>query len=222
MNYVGEESIKNNADLRQRVLKIDSDKEHVQMICKQEIEALMRMAADVTNMTHQCKLQGRPTICKTPTQMRKSLCENQSVGIVKQLHWMFHQLPWETHQSITLKEKTHQDLVVDKVMEDMNITFMKEEDDDKNPKQRNCIQQMYTKVLNMKKQDLMKKGGGNTSDIQAFLKRPVTLANQISNNKYSRSKTVFYWSGKNEDGGSVDNEVMQLCDLYCGCIPSKL
>ena len=72
---------------------------------------------------------------------------------------------------------------------------------------------MYTKVLNMKKQDLMKKGGGNTSGIQAFLKRPVTLANQTSNNKYSRSKTVFYWSGKNVYGGLVNNEVMQLWDL---------
>ena len=75
-NYVGEESIKNNADLRQRVLKIDSDKEHVEMMCKQEIEALMRMAADVTNMTHKCKLQGEQTRCKTPTQMRKCLCKN--------------------------------------------------------------------------------------------------------------------------------------------------
>ena len=123
---------------------------------------------------------------------------------------MFHQLPWETHEDVTLKAKSHQDLVVDKVKEQMNVDFMKVEDEDKNPKNRNCIQQMYSKVLNGKKHELMRKGGGNTSDIQAFLKRPMIVQNPSQNSKYYRSKTQFYWGYKNDGGENINYVVRQI------------
>ena len=207
LKYVGVERFSNDEEVHKVVKQIDKDKEDVQSICRQEIETLLKMAAEITHMTHACKFNGEETVCKTPTHMRRSICEKQDAANVKRIHWMFHQLPWDTHQDITLKAKTHQDLVVDKVMEEMNIEFIKEEHHDSNPKKRNCIQQMYSKVLNMKKQDLMKKGGGNTSDIQAYLKRPVNIQNEgrMMTAKYSRSKTIFYWGQKMSEGGCMIN-----------------
>jgi len=200
IHYVGEEALNTEEDVRQKVISIDKDKEQVQMLCKYEIECLMQMAAEVTGMTHVCKLDGQKRVCKTSTDIRQSFCENQNLTSIKQVHWMFHQLPWETYEDVTLKAQTHQDVVVDKVKEQMNVEFMKEEEKDKNPKRRNCIEQMYSKVLNMKKQDLMKKGGGNTNDTQAFLKRPIIMESEIPSAKYKRSKYQFYWGQKTPDG----------------------
>ena len=72
MSHLGEEALKTPEDVRQLVIKIDRDKENVHNICKHEIDALMRMAADVTKMTHKCKMDGKKAGYKTSTDMRQS------------------------------------------------------------------------------------------------------------------------------------------------------
>jgi hypothetical protein len=100
-----------NGTILARIGKVNADKKDVKAICKREIEKLMKMGADITKMTHTCKLSGFQRLCTTPTEMRKSWCEGKGDDNVKPLLWIFHQLPWGTHQAITLRERTHQDLV---------------------------------------------------------------------------------------------------------------
>ena len=140
-----------------RMTEINADKKEVQDICKREMDKLMTMGAEITGMTHTCKLSGIQRLCTTATEMRRSWCEAENDKNVKALLWMFHQLPWGTHQAITLKERSHQDLVEEVVKAEMNIDFGPLEGP-QTYKSRNCIQQVYTMVLNRRKQDIMRKG----------------------------------------------------------------
>jgi hypothetical protein len=209
MNIMGEEQIDTNQEMLQRLEIIADDKIMVGRICKREIEDLMEFAADVTQMEYVDKSAPVAKICKTFPQMRWSLCLNPTERNMKRLHWMFHQLPWTTHKECTLKGKTHQDLVEDRVLDEMNLAFLDEPSD---YKKRNCIQQMYSKVMNNKKQDIMRKGGGNVLEVQAFLKCPSHKNQALKEKKKSRSKTVFYWSKKNEVGNT---EVFEVIYRWC-------
>ena len=209
---MGEDYLGANHEMQHRLEIIANDKRQVGLICKREIEALMEMAADVTQMSFVDKSTTFSRTCKTPAEMRWSLCINPSERNMKRVHWMFHELPWVTHKQITLKGKTHQDLVEDLVLEEMNVGLLKDQpklnDQSNKHKKRNCIQQMYSKVINNKKQDVMRKGGGNIHKVQAFLKRPTPRDTTMINKKYSRSKTVFYWSKNDEDGNCQQFEVI--------------
>lgn len=210
MNIMGEEQIDTNQQMLQRLEIIANDKIEATRICKREIESLMEFAADVTQMEFVDKQAPVTRICKTPAQMRWSLIQNPTEKNMKILHWMFHELPWSTHKECTLKGKTHQDLVEERVMDEMNCSFL--DDEPTNHKKRNCIQQLYSKLMNNKKQDIMRKGGGNIWEVQAFLKRPIHHDKTMKDKKYSRSKTVFYWSKKNDAGITQQYEVIScLC-----------
>ena len=114
---------------------------------------------------------------------------------VKPLLWIFHQLPWGTHQAITLRERTHQDLVEEVVKAEMNINFS-ETVEPYNHKKRNCIQQIYTLCLNNRKQDIMRKRYGNLRDLQGFIK----YKGDVTEGKKNRSKTILYWTCKDSEG----------------------
>jgi hypothetical protein len=189
-------------DIEARVAVIQQDKINVTEICKREIGKLMMMAADITKMTYKCKMSGAQRLCEKPADMRKSWCEDGGPQNIKRLLWMFHQLPWQTHQAVTLKEQSHQALVEEMVKSEMNITFAAT-NEEYDHRKRNCIQQTYTKLLNSRKQDIMKRQGGNNNNIQAFIK----CQGGLKLKKNGRSKTQFYWTKTNEEGICEEHKV---------------
>ena len=76
MDIMGEEQIDTNQEMLQRLEIIADDKIMVGRICKREIEDLMEFAADVTQIEYVDKSAPVAKICKTPPQMRWSLCLN--------------------------------------------------------------------------------------------------------------------------------------------------
>ena len=196
-----------------RIEEVNEDKKEVKAICRREIEKLLRMGAEITEMTHTCKLSGIQRLCRTTLEMRKSWCEAGDEGNVKAVLWMFHQLPWGTHQAITLRERSHQDLVEEVVKAELNIDF-KASEEECGYKTRNCIQQVYTMLLNNRKQDIMRKGQGNLFDIQAFLK----YKGGTTEKKNYRSKTVFYWTGINDEGKYQEHKVRTECCIRYGIV----
>lgn len=176
-----------------RVAEIEADRKDVTQICKREIEKLLKMAGEITQMTHKCKLSGEQRLCTKPAEMRKSWCDNAGPGNIKRLLWMFHQFPWQTHQAVTIKEQTHQDLVEDIVKSELNIAFHVS-DEEYDHRKRNCIQQTYSKILNCRKQDIMKKSNGNKHNVQAFIKCQGIAKEKNKRRKLTRSKTQFYWT----------------------------
>jgi hypothetical protein len=193
--------------LDEKLERIASEKALVTKICKREIEGLLRMGVQITQMTHRCKMSHTRRLSTTPAEMRRSWCEDTGPANIKRLLWMFHQLPGQTHKDITLRAKSHQDLVEDIVKTELNIEF--EPDEEPDHKKRNCIQQTYTKVLNSKKQDIMKKRGGNRNQVQALVTR-TSPAEETKKRRYYRSKTLFYWQGFNSLGEYRQHKVRTM------------
>ena len=124
-NMVGEEHV-TPQDMLIRLERVKQDKLQVGIICKREIEAMMEMGADITQMSFHSKSTTQPRVCKTPAEMRWSLCLEPTERNMKRVHWIFHWLPWKTHQEITLKGESHQQLVVKKVLEELNLEMRDE------------------------------------------------------------------------------------------------
>ena len=115
---------------------------------------------------------------------------------------MFHELPWETHMAITVRERSHQDLVEEVVKAELNIDF-KASQDVYSHKTGNCIQQLYTLLLHNRKKHIMRRGQGNPFGVQAFLK----YKGATRGNKGYRSRTEFYWTGYDENGKYGEHKV---------------
>jgi hypothetical protein len=82
--------------------------------------------------------------------------------------------------------------VEEMVMDELYIDF-EAADGEPNHRTRNCIQQTYSKMLNNRKQDIMKKGNGNYNDVQAGIKQPTASKEKNKGKKHTKSKSVFYW-----------------------------
>lgn len=93
-----------------------------------------------------------------------------------------------TFQDATLGGKDHQDIVVQKVQDIMCIEcFGKEQD--MQPKNQTCIQQMYCRVLIQLKRHLMKKERNNKHTVLMGLKRPMRYKIENEKKTYHQSRT---------------------------------
>jgi hypothetical protein len=169
------------------VIKIHLEREEVKLIIKAEVEKLMRMGTGITGMTFQCQSMEIQRPCITPRNMRTSFCQNGSASNIRIMHWIFHRLPWTLYQDITMNRQTHCDLVVATVMKRMNVTWGPKREGETTA-HTNCIVHMYSRMINEKKQTIVKKGDGNTHNRMPFVRNPKLL----------KGKTVFHWNHTEE------------------------
>jgi hypothetical protein len=191
--------------LAETIKLMEDDKKAVGYLCKKEIQEMLKLGSSICNMTYNSKFNQTRMICLEPKHMRLSWLEDSGDSNIKRINWVFHQLPWFTYQDATLGGKTHQDIVVEKVEKIMNIEFVGKED--MLPKNQTCIQQMYCRVLNQMKQNLMKKDRNNVHNVQVGLKRPKEYKLNNEKKNYHRSKTEFYVSRTGAGGGRVEFKV---------------
>ena len=184
--------------------QMEEDKKMVVLICKKEIQDMLMLGCNISHMTYQSKLTHSRMNCFETKHMRLSWLEDCGEMNIKRINWIFHQLPWFIYQDATLGGKNHQDIVVKKVMETLNIEFVGLED--MLPKNQTCIQQMYCRVLNQMKQNLLKKDRNNKHNVQVGLKRPKYYKMNNEKKNYQRSKTEFYVSRMLYDGTSSREE----------------
>jgi len=157
----------------------------------------MRLGAEVTKMTYWCKNTNAERQCFTPKNIRESYIQDGSPKNIKRIHWIFYELPLATHQDVLPQRKSHMDLVISRVEQAMNITWAdKKEGETKSHK--NCLQHSYSKILNDKKQTIIKEGG-NQHKRRPMIKCPKTFKESNENPNYKRGKRMFYWSSK-QDG----------------------
>jgi hypothetical protein len=107
----------------QMIIKLVLEREQVRMMIKDEVEALMRLGAEVTKMTYKCKNTNAERLCITPKNMRESYVHNGSLSNIKCIHWIFYELPLGTHQDVLPQRRSHMDMVVEKLEHAMNITW---------------------------------------------------------------------------------------------------
>jgi hypothetical protein len=196
------------------IYKLREDRQCVRVIMKAEVEDLMRLGADICQMTHRCAHTNSPRTCVSAKDMRDSWVQDGSTRNIKCLHWIFNQLPYGTHQDVLRQRRSHMDLAVEKVERQMKITWAPMKDGE-TKSHRNCLQHVYSKILNDKRQTIIKQEGTEHKR-KPMVRHPKTqaAANKILGRPaatYKKGKVMFYWSSKKEGeevNHLVSSEVM--------------
>jgi hypothetical protein len=90
--------------MRRRIME---DHKKVKGMVMEELESLMRLGAEVTGMTYQCKSTGTKRMCITPKDIRSSYIQDGGNLNVKCIHWIFHELPYGTHEDVLTQRMSH-------------------------------------------------------------------------------------------------------------------
>ena len=151
--------------------KIEGERTTVKNLIKGEVERLMRLGAEITNMSYYSDSPTLPQPCITPRNMRTSFCQDGSPANIKRIHWIFNQLPFKTHEDVLMGRLTHCDSVVSKVMKQMNITWAPKKEGE-TVAHTNCIAHLYSRILCEKRQIIIKKGNKNTHNCVPFVRSP--------------------------------------------------
>ena len=178
--------------------QMEDDKSAVVDLCKKEILDMIQLGSRMCNMTYKSKFTATRVTCLEPKHMRISWMEDSGEVNIKRICWIYHQLPWFTYQDATLGGNNHQDLVQEKIVSMLNIEFVGKEE--MLPKNQTCVQQMYCRVLNQMKQNLLKRDRNNKHNVQVGLKRPKEYKMNNEKKNYQRSKTEFYVSRSDLNG----------------------
>ena len=156
----------------------------------------MRFGADVTQMTYNDKSTGSVLSSVIPKSIRESYTQDGGFFLVnvKRLHWIFCELPFGTHQDVLPRRQTHQELVIARVVQAMQITWAaKKEGETANHK--NCIQHTYSKIMNDKRHTVMDK---TSHGRHPMVRHPKTFEASGRDPKYKRGMKQFYWQSQSE------------------------
>jgi hypothetical protein len=199
------------------IVKLESERAQVQRLIKDEVEALMRLGAEITQMTYDCKRTNVRRVCITPKNIREAFVQDKSLFNIKCVHWIFYELPLGTHQDVLPQRKSHMDLVVEKVEHAMNIRWAPKKEGEKK-RHRNCIQHIYSKILNEKKQTIIKEDGGTSQNRKPMVKHPKTVAAAKGAPNYRRGKAMYYWQSESEGMNLVSCRAW-FYDIYLSYTP---
>ena len=192
-------------------LKLDDERQQVRVKMREQVHQLLRLGAEITKMTYRCTSEYSSRACVSPKNMRDSYVQDGSLLNIKCIHWIFSELPFATHQDVLPQRKSHMDLAVEKVERDMNITWAAATGTAGS--HRNCLQQVYSKMLNDKKQTIIKEEG-NPHKRKPTVRRPKSMtAAGINGGQYKKGKNMYFWSSKEEGEHLVSTEACVLCDV---------
>ena len=183
------------------VTQLDEDRQAVRLKMRDQVHELLRMGSEITNMTYKCPSSVGSRACVTPRTMRESYIQDGGEYNIKCIHWIFHQLPFGTHSDVLPQRKSHMDLSVEKVEREMGITWSPTMQGGKES-ERNCLQNCYSKMLNDKKQTIIKEEG-STHGRKPWVRHPRNAAVAGNVSHYKKGKTMYYWSSKTEGKRSV-------------------
>ena len=186
------------------LVKLKDERQLVRLKTKDSVHELMRMGAETTKMTCTCPITCGQRPCLTPKNVRSSFIEDGSIFNVRCVHWIFSELPHAMHQDVLAHRKCHMDVVVEKAEREMNITWATGKEQG-GSSLKNCLQQIYAKILNDKKQTIVKEEGTRHGR-KPIVRRPKTLAASGCSAHYRKGKTLYFWSSKEEGEHSVSNK----------------
>jgi hypothetical protein len=106
------------------------------------------------------------------------------------------------------------DLVAGKVERAMNITWAGKKEGETSS-HRNCLQHSYSKILNDKKQTIIKVDGSQYK-IRPLVRCPKTQKESNGNPHYKRGKKIFYWHTKADGIHWVSEDLIWLNLLRAG------
>jgi hypothetical protein len=183
--------------MRRRIME---ERKKVKGMVVEELESLMRLGAEVTGMTHKCKSTGTRRMCVTPRDIRSSYIQDGGDLNVKRIHWIFHELPYGTHEDVLTQRMSHMNWVVQTVVSAMNVQWEPKKQGE-TAAHKNCIEHTYTRFLNEKKSTIISKIKGGDRDglhRRPFVRSPKTRAAALYASHYKRGKRMYFWESNAE------------------------
>ena len=180
------------------VERLEEERRRVKAMIKEEVEKLMRIGADITDMEYHCISADRDKPCITPRTMRLSYGQDGSQKNIMRMLWMFHQLPVAVHQDCLIKRRTHQDLVCARIERRMYMKWGPKKEGE-SVVHKNCIHHMYARILNEKKQTITKRGEGNNHGIKPYVRIPKSRKASKNAANYKKGKILMYWKREGEE-----------------------
>jgi hypothetical protein len=180
--------------------RLVEERKKVKGMVVEEIESLMRLGAEVTGMTYECKSTGTRRMCVTPKDIRSSFIQEGDDMNVKRIHWIFHELPYGTHEDVLTQRMSHMNWVVQRVVNEMNVQWEPKKEGE-TVAHKNCIEHTYTRFLNEKKSTIIGKvKGGDAGGLhrKPFVRSPKTLAAALGAAHFKRGKKMYFWESKAE------------------------
>jgi hypothetical protein len=186
------------------LMRLNNERQQVRLKMREQVHELLRLGASITKMTHRCPSQHGSRACISPKNMREGYVQDGSLLNIKRIHWMFSELPFATHQDVLPQRKSHMDLAVEGVEREMNVTWAPARREG-GGSHRNCLQQVCSKMLNDKKQTIIKEEG-TSHKRKPMVRRPKSVAAAGNAAHCKRGKHMFSWCSKEEGGHSVSLE----------------
>ena len=180
--------------IQRMIAQLVKERNQVRSIIKMEIEKLMRFGADVTQMSYNDKCTGSVLSCVNPKSIRESYLQDGGLENLKRLHWIFSELPFGTHQDVLPRRQTHQELVVARVVQAMQITWATKKEGE-TASHKNCIQHTYSKIMNDKRHTII---GSTGHGRQPMVRHPKTFEASGRAPNYKKGMKQLYWKSDSE------------------------
>ena len=165
-------------------------------MCRISIDKMLAIASSLCGMKYNCKSTGMRMDCIKSIDMRKSWIQDGGLTNIKRVAWIFHFFPFSCYSAIL--NKSHSDLAERKIMKNMQIQY--ENGHTMTRKHVTCIKQTYSKQLNEKKVNMIRKYNGNKNKVEVRIMRPRDWQDPNHGQNYNRKKQEFYIVQYNELG----------------------
>ena len=192
------------------IQRIQAERRQVQSIIKEEIEQMIKMGAEITEMTY----DSRGTFnsergCTKTEHMRKSYVQDGSPKNIQRVHFIFQELPNRTYEDVMMKRQSHMEYVCQLVERKMRIQWATKKTDVTSA-HSNCIQRVYARILNERKMTVCRKDNGCSHNKFPFVRNPKTYKDSNYSVNYKRGRTLYYWRNPQEK----DTEVSCRCQSH--------
>jgi hypothetical protein len=184
--------------------RIEAERKQVQSIIRGELEKMMKMGAEVTEMTYNSKGSfNLERSCRKPEHMRRSYVQDGSPMNIQRVHFIFHELPVCTYQDVMMKRQSHMQYVCQIVESKMRMQWATQKLDVRGA-HRNCIQRVYGRLFNEKKMTVCRRNNnGCPHNRFLFVRNPKCFKDSNCSVNYKKGKTLFYWKQPREANSEV-------------------
>jgi hypothetical protein len=174
-------------------VKVIEEKKKADQLIRAEINDMLRVAAEITGMTYTCKYTQHQLKCIKIKDLRVSWVQDGSAENLMRIAWMFYYYTTELYQ--TGMAQTHGEWVERKLMSKMKFVYVHLDSLPTN--QRTCVHQLYSKVMNEVRSNIMRRTRLflHKSNIQ---KEQPRVSGAFRKN-FKREKTTFFATFKVDD-----------------------
>jgi hypothetical protein len=173
--------------------RIEAERKQVQSIIRGELEKMMKMGAEVTEMTYNSKGSfNLERSCRKPEHIRKSYIQDGLPMNIQCVHFISHELHICTYQGVMMKCQSHRQYVCQIVERKMRIQWATQKLDLKGA-HRNSIQHVYGGLSNERKMIICCRNNGCPHNRFPFLRNPKLFKDSNCSVHYKKGNTIFYW-----------------------------